>query len=394
MAPRFSVTYWLAAADEKNAHARALNICLEQTVEIPRDIVPAGYVEDEILGRLEALSLALDQRGGYMAQISYSEDDVGGDFLQLLNIIFGNSSIKTGTRVEAIQLSDGLRALCPGPRFGAPGLRARTGISSGPLIVSAIKPVGLSTGELASLAHRFALGGMHLIKDDHGLVDQPTSPYAERLAACVAAVEEANAKTGYRSAYVPNITGSAAQIFDRAFIAKEAGAGAVMLAPSLVGFDVSRSLAADSEFGLPIVSHPTFAGANIITPTSGFSHRFFFGTLQRLMGVDAVVFPNFGGRFGFSREECLSILEGCTEDLGGAKPIFPAPGGGMTFERIPDMRRAYRDNVIYLIGGALLRENDLVAACHTLRARIAGESTASGDVTGDARLTPIEGDGR
>ncbi|MDM9624050.1 RuBisCO large subunit C-terminal-like domain-containing protein [Rhizobium sp. S96] len=371
MAERFSVTYWLGAIDEKEARARALDISVEQTVEIPRDIVPHGYVEDEILGRLETLTPDGSERGGFIAEISYSEDDVGGDFLQLLNIVFGNSSIKTNTRVEGIRLSSGLRTLCPGPRFGAARLRTRTGVTSGPLIMSAIKPVGLSTAELAKLAYNFALGGMHLIKDDHGLVDQPTSPYADRLAACVTAVAEANAETGFQCAYVPNITGPASQIVDRAFMAKEAGAGAVMLAPSLVGFDVSRGLAADPDFGLPIVSHPTFSGTHVITPTTGFSHRFFFGTLQRLMGVDAVVFPNFGGRFGFSREECLSILEGCTEDLGGLKPIFPAPGGGMTFERIPDMQRAYGEHVIYLIGGALLRENDLVVACQTLRTAIA-----------------------
>jgi ribulose-bisphosphate carboxylase large chain len=343
-------------------------------VEIPRDIVPAGYVEDEILGRLEHLAPGQDGRGGFLADISYSEDDVGGDFLQLLNIVFGNSSIKTAMRVEAIRLSDGLRKLCPGPRFGAPGLRQRTGVANGPLLMSAIKPVGLSSRELADLAHRFALGGMHMIKDDHGLVDQPTSPYAERLVACVAAVAEANAKTGLACSYVPNISGPASRIFDRAFMAKEAGAGAVMLAPSLVGFDVSRTLAADPDFGLPIVSHPTFSGANIITSTTGFSHRFFFGTLQRLMGVDAVVYPNFGGRFGFSREECLSIVEGCTEDLGGLKPIFPAPGGGMNFDRVPEMRSAYGNDVIYLVGGALLREgSELTAACRRLAAAVAAE---------------------
>ncbi|KWV56743.1 transcriptional regulator [Rhizobium altiplani] len=371
MASRFSVSYWLDATGEKEARARALDIAVEQTVEIPREIVPRGYVEDEILGRLENLKSADAERGGFLAEISYSEDDVGGDFLQLLNIVFGNSSIKTGTRVESLQLSDGLRKLCPGPRFGAAGLRARTEVNSGPLIMSAIKPVGLSTSELADLTHRFALGGTHLIKDDHGLVDQPTSPYPERLKACVEAVAEANASTGFQCAYVPNITGPASQIFERAFLAKEAGAGAVMLAPSLVGFDVSRTLAADPGFCLPIISHPTFAGANVITPTTGFSHRFYFGTLQRLMGVDAVVFPNFGGRFGFSREECLSILHGCTEDLGELKPIFPAPGGGMTFERIADMQQVYGNHVIYLIGGALLRESDLASACRALRARIA-----------------------
>ncbi len=370
MAERFSVTYWLGAADEAEARAQALDVAVEQTVEIPRDIVPAGYVEDEILGRVEDIRANTDGRGGYLADISYSEDDVGGDFLQFLNIVFGNSSIKTATRVEDIRLSDGIRTICPGPRFGAPGLRERTGVASGPLLMSAIKPVGLSTKDLAALAHRFALGGMHLVKDDHGLADQKTAPFAERLKACVEAVGEANALTGLSSAYVPNITGPANAIFERAHMAKEAGAGAVMLAPSLVGFDVARTLAGDPGFGLPIVSHPTFSGANVITPTTGFSHRFFFGILQRLMGVDAVVYPNFGGRFGFSRDECLSIVDGCTSELGGLKPILPAPGGGMTFARVPEMRDAYGDHVIYLVGGALLREQDVAEACRRLAAAV------------------------
>jgi ribulose-bisphosphate carboxylase large chain len=37
--------------------------------------------------------------------------------------------------------------------------------------------------------------------------------------------------------------------------------------------------------------------------------------------------------------------------------------------------------VIYLIGGALLREREMVAACQALRAGIAGAATASGSGT-------------
>lgn len=364
---RFSVTYWLGAADEKDARARALDIALEQTVEIPRDIVPKGYVEDEILGRLEALRPADPARGGFLADISYSDDDVGHDFVQLLNVVFGNSSIKTQTRVEGMTLTEDIRAICPGPKFGAEGLRERTGVPVAPLLMSAIKPVGLTTRELADLAHRFALGGMNLIKDDHGLADQKNAPFEDRLRACTDAVGDANARTGFSATYVPNISGPAVEVLDRAWMAQEHGAGAIMLAPSLVGFDVARVLAADPDFTLPIVSHPTFAGANVITPTTGFSHRFFFGLLQRLMGVDAVVYPNFGGRFGFSREECIAISEGCAVEFSGLKSILPAPGGGMTFERIPEMRATYGNDVIYLIGGALLREqDDLPSACRRL----------------------------
>lgn len=368
---RFAVTYWLGASDEADARARALDIAAEQTVEIPRDIVPKGFIEDEILGRLEGLKP--DPHGGYLAEISYADDAVGPDFIQLLNVVFGNSSIKTQTRVEGMALSDAITKLCPGPKFGASGLRVRSSVS-GPILMSAIKPIGLTTTELAGLAHQFALGGMNLIKDDHGLASQPMSPFDERLKACTEAVANANAKTGFHAAYVPNISGPAMEVFERAWMAQEHGAGAVMLAPSLVGYDMARTLTADPQFQLPIVSHPTFGGANIITPTTGFTHRFFFGQLQRLMGVDAVVYPNFGGRFGFTRDECLTIADGCATDFSGLKPILPAPGGGMTLERIPEMQATYGDDVIYLIGGALLREQaDLPGACRRL-AEAVGQS--------------------
>ncbi len=365
MTARFTVTYWLGTASAEEAQARAADITVEQTVEIPRAIVPAGYVEDEILGQVEAIVPCPDDRGGYLATISFSNEDAGGDFLQLLNVVFGNSSIKTQTRVETMTLNEELVALCPGPKHGVSGLRARTGAASGPLLMSAIKPVGLSTRELASLAHHFALGGMHLIKDDHGLADQRTSPFRERIEACIEAVSEANAATGGQSAYVPNITGPANKVLDHAWLAQDRGAGGVMLAPSLTGYDVARALSADPAFTLPIVSHPAFGGANVITPTTGFSHGFFFGLLQRMMGVDAVVFPSFGGRFGFSREECRAIAAECARPFHGLKPILPAPGGGMSAARVPDMQAAYGDNTIYLVGGALLSEPDLPAACRS-----------------------------
>ena len=64
-----------------------------------------------------------------------------------------------------------------------------------------------------------------------------------------------------------------------------------MLAPALAGYDVAHRLAADPGFGLPVISHPAFSGANVVGRDCGFSHGFYFGTLQRLMGVDAASIP-------------------------------------------------------------------------------------------------------
>jgi ribulose-bisphosphate carboxylase large chain len=46
------------------------------------------------------------------------------------------------------------------------------------------------------------------------------------------------------------------------------------------------------------------------------------------------------------------------------KPIFSAPGGGMSLERIPEMIQTYGKDVIFLIGGALHKIGpDLIKNC-------------------------------
>ena len=58
----------------------------------------------------------------------------------------------------------------------------------------------------------------------------------------------------------------------------------------------------------------------------GFSHGVLLGLLPRLAGCDATIFPNFGGRFGFSKDECKDIQNACTSILGTKPAIFPSPG--------------------------------------------------------------------
>lgn len=371
MSSRFIITYWIYADNLAQANLRAEAIALEQTLEIPRDIVPSGYIEDVLLGHVESVIETIFPLKGYRAEISYSDEIHNGDFIQALNVIFGNSSIQTNIKVLDIALSDGFKTLCSGPKFGVKGLRQKANITSGPLLMSALKPIGLTTKALADIAYQFALGGLDFVKDDHGLADQKNAPFADRLKACVDAISNANAKTGGNCTYVPNITTSARHIFDRAFLAQSEGAGAVMLAPALVGMDVAKALADDPNFHLPIITHPTFSGTNIITHTTGFTHRVYFGLLQRLMGADAVVYPNFGGRFGFSIPDCQSIASGCSEDFGNTNTIMPTPGGGMSIEKVAKMKEVYGDNVMYLIGGALLSaEEGITKATENLVAAV------------------------
>ena len=365
---RFSVLYRLAG-DEAAARRLARDICLEQTVEIPDALIPDGFVRDHVVGRIEGLEARPE--GGYSAHISYAVEVAGAGLTQLLNVLFGNISIKTGIRAERLDLPETMLRSFRGPRCGRDGLRERLGVPTRPFLCTALKPLGLSPEGLAGLAYQCALGGIDIIKDDHSLADQRFARFRERVQRCAEAVARANRETGGRSIYVPNVTAPFDEILSRARHAKEDGAGGFLVAPGLTGLDAMRCLADDGRLALPILAHPAFQGTYVLHPSSGMSHQLLFGQLPRLAGADATIYPNFGGRFGFTRDECLSIVRGTELDMGLLKPIFPTPGGGMGLDRVPEMLDAYGRHVIFLIGGGLMTAgSDLVENCRRFHALI------------------------
>lgn len=355
---RFRVRYRLKADSAAEAEKRATGIALEQTVEIPGDIVPEGYISDEIVGQVEDVAAAGLET--YEATISYSPDSAGEEVVQLINVIFGNSSIQQNIRVIDFEPGPEIRKRFSGPRFGIDGVRARTGRVRGGLISPVIKPQGSNVSQLADIARRCVLGGADIIKDDHGLANQRMAPFRERVTAVSEAVGEANAKCGGSACYFVNVTGHSGYPIDEAFQAKEAGVGGVLLMPGLVGFGVVHALSRDKSFDLPIMTHPSFTGPFVLTPGTGVDHGLMYGVLQRLAGSDISVFPNVGGRFGFSVEECQSIAKACRDPEGVGKAMMPSPGGGMSVERAGDMVSMYGEDVVYLLGGSLLRAGDKI----------------------------------
>lgn len=355
---RFRVTYRIFATDEAEANARAKDIALEQTVEVPDDVVPDGYIRDEIVGQIEAV--APTASGSFEATISYSPDSAGYEVVQLINVIFGNTSIQQNVRVVGFDAGPEIERRFSGARFGIEGLRALTGCKDGGLISPVIKPQGSSAAQLALIASRCVAGGANIIKDDHGMANQTMASFEDRLKAVSDAVAEANAKHGNKALYFCNITGHTGNVVDEAFRAKEMGAGGVLIMPGLIGFGAMHHLANNADFGLPIMTHPSFTGPFVLTPNTGISHAIMYGTLQRLAGSDISVFPNVGGRFGFTREECLSIANACRDPEGVGAPILPSPGGGMSVDRAQEMVSMYGEDVVFLLGGSLLRDREKI----------------------------------
>ena len=148
---RFTAVYHLAGA-EAEARALADDLCVEQTVEFPPDLLPDGPIKDHVVGRVE--DFGPRDGGGYRALVSFAIETVGSELTQLLNVLFGNTSLKHGVRVERLDLPPGLLARFRGPRLGRRGLRQLLGAPERPLLCTALKPMGLSPAELATMARR------------------------------------------------------------------------------------------------------------------------------------------------------------------------------------------------------------------------------------------------
>jgi len=357
---RFRCTYHLHGTGAEAAQTAA-DICVEQTIEYPQDLVHDPDIREQIFGCVE--SLRPIDAGLHEAVIAFPVEVAGVELTQLLNVAFGNISLKPWIRLVNLELGCGVLSAFRGPRFGVAGLRRRIGVER-PLLASALKPMGLDEAAFASLARRYALGGLDLVKDDHGLANQPFARYASRVERCAEAVREASRETGAVCLYAPNVTAPADRIVARARHAKAAGAGALLVAPGLCGFDAMRQLADDDTLGLPILAHPAFLGAFVVSPGHGISHGTLFGLLMRLAGADVTIFPSYGGRFSFSIFDCREIVVASRAPLGSLAPIFPAPAGGMRLPNVPAMREVYGRDTLFLVGGDLHRgEGDVVARC-------------------------------
>lgn len=357
---RFTATYRVEAEDFEDAKERAAAIASEQTVECPRELIRGTWIEERILGHVEDIKKA--QPGVYYAVVSYLPEAVASDFTEFLNMLFGNVSLFPGVRLMAFDLPESMESTFNGPKYGQTGLRDLCGVPDGPILMSAVKPLGRSAAELASMAGALALGGCPLIKDDHSLFDQRWAPFDERVSAMASAVHEANAKTGGHSLYIANCTADNIHFLERAYRAEELGADGIMAAPGLVGFSMVKALADDPDFHLPIFLHPCFSGGFVQHEDTGISPYCYYGQLGRLAGADAVIFTSFGGRFPHSREDCARIADSLSAPMNYVKTAFPVPSGGMKWQLFPEMRRVYGPNAVFLVGGALQTEGpDLTA---------------------------------
>ncbi|CAH2603982.1 5-methylthioribulose-1-phosphate isomerase [Rhodovastum atsumiense] len=344
MSARFHTTYHVTCPASE-IEARARGIAVEQSVEMPLAAIEDERVMAEIVGQVAGIRELTP--GAFEVRVALAVETVGEDAGQMLNMILGNSSMHACVSLVDVEIAPEFEAAFGGPRHGIEGLRARVGAGARPLTCTAIKPQGMPVDRLAKLAHKLALGGLDYIKDDHSHADQAFSPFMQRVPAIAAAVRQAAAVTGHPTRYVPMLCGDWGRMQAQLRLAREEGIDTVMMAPMLSGVATLQAIAREWP-DMAILAHPSMTGGGQIAP------ELLFGKLFRLWGADALIFANYGGRFGFSQETCRRLSELALAPNPRQRAAVPTPAGGMELARVPELLDFFGRDVMLLIGGSLL----------------------------------------
>jgi S-methyl-5-thioribulose 1-phosphate isomerase len=375
---RFTVTYHVRSSAAE-IDARAQDIAVEQSVEMPLAAISDEGVLSDIVGVVEGVDDLGDNV--FAVRIGLAERTVGHDAGQFLNMIFGNTSLHEDVVLQDVAVPQGLATVFGGPLHDISDLRRRVQVVSRALTASALKPQGMSAEQLGGLAEHLARGGLDFIKDDHGLADQHFSSFADRVVACAAGVARGVRSTGHPTRYVPSVTGDLDAMRRQMELARDAGLDCVMIAPMICGFPAVQRLRRDFP-DMVFFAHPSMGGAARIAP------ELLIGGLFRVLGADAVIFPNFGGRFGYSPATCRRLAENARRRDDWMKAALPVPAGGMTLARAHEILDFYGRDTMLLIGGYLLMAGVQISAEAERFVRAVGDFglglAGSGDVSGDA----------
>ncbi|MFL1672373.1 2,3-diketo-5-methylthiopentyl-1-phosphate enolase [Paenibacillus dendritiformis] len=286
--------------------------------------------------------------------IAYPDVNYSRDLPALLVTMFGKLSMDGRIRLMDIEWSDAFKQAFPGPKFGLDGVRKLVNVHDRPLLMSIFKSViGYDLPALAEQFRQQALGGVHIIKDDEILFENPLTPIERRVKACIETADAVSEQTGQRLLYAVNLTGPTFKLHDQALRAIEAGANAFLFNVLAYGFDVLHALSSDPDISVPIAAHPAMAGSMYPSPHHGIAAQLLLGKLMRLAGADLVLFPSPYGSVTMPAEDTFAIRDALTRQDMALQRSFPVPSAGIHPGIVPLIIRDFGTDVIVNAGGGI-----------------------------------------
>ena len=290
--------------------------------------------------------------------ISFPVANIGANLPTLAATVAGNLydlGEVSGLRLETVHVPAAYRARFELPQVGIAGTRRATGVATGALVGTIIKPnVGFSAADTAELVGRLCVAGVDFIKDDEVCADPDHAPLAERVPAVMAVVRAHRERTGKHVMVAFNITDETDAMKRHADLVAREGGACVMASLNWCGYAAMQTLRRHTP--LAVHGHRNGFGALSRHPLLGISFQA-YQTLWRLAGVDHMHVHGLQGKFSQPDEEVIESARDCYTPLadGLDDRVMPAFSSGQWAGTVPATWSAIgSDDLLFMSGGGIL----------------------------------------
>ncbi|MBT2771369.1 ribulose-bisphosphate carboxylase large subunit family protein [Halomonas sp. ISL-60] len=308
------------------------------------DLAPQGYT--------------LFQRA--LVELSWPLENMGPSLPNLVSTVAGNLfELKefSALKLLDIDLPSAFANAYPGPQFGTTGTRQLTGITSGPLIGTIIKPsVGLSPAETADMVAQLVAGGIDFIKDDELQANGPHNPLRARVDAIMPIINAHAERTGKKVMYAFNISGDIDEMRAQHDYVVAAGGTCVMVAINSVGLAGVAHLRRHCQVAL----HGHRAGWGMLSRSPHLGMAFdAYHKLWRLAGVDHIHVNGLRNKFSEEDASVINSARACQTAMFEAPAegyqIMPVFSSGQSAAQVADTYQALgNSDLIYCCGGGIM----------------------------------------
>lgn len=343
--------------DELRARSRAVVERVDEIESLPQPSLPNAWLaRQRIAGPWRRARLTLSfPLANIDANLPTLAATVAGNLYDLGEV--------TGMRLESLRLPAAYRARFDLPRHGVAGTRRLSGVASGPLIGTIVKPnVGLSADETAALVRDLCEAGVDFIKDDEVCANPVHAPLAERVRAVMKVVRDYRERTGRPVMVAFNISDEVDAMRRHAELVEREGGSCVMASINWCGTSAIQAL----RRATPLVLHAHRNGFGMMSrdPALGIGFQA-YQTLWRLAGVDHMHVHGLSGKFAQSDEEVVAAARECATPLapGIDDTVLPAFSSGQWAGTVPATFAAVRSaDLLFMAGGGILAHPDGPAA--------------------------------
>nr|WP_163501922.1 ribulose-bisphosphate carboxylase large subunit family protein [Halomonas socia] len=295
-----------------------------------------------------------------LVEISWPLENLGPSLPNLSSTVAGNLfELKefSALKLLDLELPSAFVDAYPGPQFGTTGTRRLSGIESGPLIGTIIKPsVGLTPAQTAEMVEQLIEGGIDFIKDDELQANGPHSPLKARVDAIMPLINAHAERTGKKVMYAFNISGDIDEMRGHHDYVVAAGGTCVMVAINSVGLAGVTQLRRHCQVAL----HGHRAGWGLYSRSPHIGMDFSaYHKMWRLAGVDHIHVNGLRNKFSEEDDSVIASARACQTPLFGASApdytVMPVFSSGQSAAQVADTHAALGNtDLIYCCGGGIM----------------------------------------